>query len=62
MEKEIEALKEENKAQKRKLEETAVTAAAEQPITITNEETGVGANLDDVKPGNIAALSELEKR
>jgi hypothetical protein len=60
LEKEIEALKEEKKAQKRKLEETAATAAVEQPIT--KEETGVGANLGDVKPGNIAAPSELEKR
>jgi hypothetical protein len=31
LEKEIEALKEEKKAQKRKLEETAATAAVEQP-------------------------------
>jgi hypothetical protein len=60
LEKEIEALKEEKKAQKRKLEETAATAGVEQPII--KEETGVGANLDDVKPGNIAAPSELEKR
>jgi hypothetical protein len=39
LEKEIEALKEEKKAQKRKLEETAATAAVEQPIT--KEEPGV---------------------
>jgi len=39
LEKEIEALKEEKKAQKRKLEETTATAAVEQPIT--KEETGV---------------------
>jgi hypothetical protein len=53
-------LKDENEAQKRELEETAATAAAEQ--LITKEETGVGANPDCVKSGKIAAQSELEKR
>jgi hypothetical protein len=57
LEKEIEALKEEKKAQKRKLEGDSSHSGGG-----AKEETGVGANLDDVKPGNIAAPSELEKR
>ena len=69
LKKENETLRKDNEAQK-ELEETAATAAvaavaaaaAAAEELITEEETGVRAILDDVKPGNIAAESELEKR
>ncbi len=50
--KDSEALKRDNEAQKRKLKEAGAIAAAEE--LITKEETGVRANPDVVKGGNIA--------
>jgi hypothetical protein len=55
-----ETLKKENAVQKRELEETGAAAAAAEELA-TKEETRVRA-VPGVKPGNMVADLELEKR